>query len=410
MKLKLKLKKRNTFDLKEVSIVKKILNSGNLSGYVGEWDSQFYGGKYVKKFENKICKYFNVRYAVAVNSWTSGLICAIGALDISPGDEILVPPWTMSASATAIIHWNAIPVFVDIDPENFCIDPKKIEEKITNKTKAIMVVDIFGQSADMDEINKIAKKYKLKVISDSAQSIGAKYKNKFAGTLGDIGGFSFNFHKHIHCGEGGVLVTNNKLLSEKMRMIANHAEAVMRKRKNFPITNMIGYNFRLTEIQAAILIEQLKKLKGILKKQNLLAKKLNDGLKNLEGLKIPKIDKKKTHSYYVYPILYLQKKNKINRASIVNQLKLKGLKGIGEGYTNLHLLPIFKRKIAYGSKRSIPWILNKKKYYYKKGICPIAEKYHEKMFIPFGLMLYDFSLKDIRFYIDVIKNVWEKNF
>ena len=152
---------------------------------------------------------------------------AIGALDIEPGDEIIVPTWTMCASATAILHWNAIPVFADIDPENFCISPSSIESNISPFTKAIMAVDIFGQSADIDQIMSIAKKHNLKVISDTAQSPGAIYKNKLAGTLSHIGGYSLNYHKHIHTGEGGVLVTNDDNLANRMRLIRNHGEAAI---------------------------------------------------------------------------------------------------------------------------------------------------------------------------------------
>lgn len=408
----MKFKKKTNFNAKEISAVKKVIKSGTLSSFVGEWEDKFYGGPIVRKFENNVCKYFGVKYAVSVNSWTSGLICAVGALNIEPGDEILVCPWTMSASATAILHWNAIPVFVDIDPENFCIDYNKIEEKISKKTKAIMVVDIFGLSADMYEINRIAKRHKLKVISDCAQAIGAKYKKKFAGTLADIGGFSFNHHKHIHCGEGGVLVTNNKLLAEKMRMIANHAEAVLAKRKNFPIMNMVGYNFRLTEIQAAILIEQLKKLKKIVLRQNILANELNKGLRDLPGIHIPQYDKKiKTHSYYVYPIIYKKEQtlHKNSRKEFVAKLNKDGLNIVGEGYTNIHLLPIFQNKKAYGIKNNFPWCLNKKKYNYKKGICPVAEKYHDEMVICIGIMHYDYTIKDIKKIVKIFKKASMKN-
>ena len=129
----MKFKKRNNFDKNELDAAKRILKSGSLSSYVAEWGKNFYGGNEIKKLEKKFNNYFKVKYSIAVNSWTSGLICAVGALDIEPGDEILVCPWTMSATATAILHWNAIPVFVDIDPENFCIDPKKIEKKISKK-------------------------------------------------------------------------------------------------------------------------------------------------------------------------------------------------------------------------------------------------------------------------------------
>ena len=139
--------------------------------------------------------------------------CSSRSYRIRAGDEVIVTPWTMSATATAILHWNAIPVFVDIDPDTFNIDPKLILNSISSYTKAIVVADIFGQSADIDEIMKIAKRYNLKVISDTAQAPGATYKNKLAGTLADIGGFSLNYHKHIHTGEGGILVTDSVKIS-----------------------------------------------------------------------------------------------------------------------------------------------------------------------------------------------------
>ena len=168
----------------------------------------------------------------------------------------------MSASATAIIHWNAIPVFADVDPKTFCLSPDSVEKKITKKTKAIMLVDVTGHPSDIISFKKIAKKYKLKLIIDAAQSIGAKYKrlNKFTGTVGDVGGFSFNIHKHINTGEGGVIVTNNINIANKARLIRNHGENMVNKIKTKNLSNIIGYNFRLGEIEAAIGIEQLKKL------------------------------------------------------------------------------------------------------------------------------------------------------
>ena len=205
-----KFKKYNSIGKQELHSAIKVIKSGILSQFVGSAGKSFYGGPMVKKFERKCEKYFKIKYAVTVNSWTSGLIAIIGAIGIEPGDEVIVTPWTMCASATAILHWNAIPVFVDIETETFNIDPKKIEEKITSKTKAIMTVDIFGQSCDIYKIKEIAKKYNLLVISDTAQSIGSKVGKKFSGTLADVGGFSLNCHKHINTGEGGIVVTNNK--------------------------------------------------------------------------------------------------------------------------------------------------------------------------------------------------------
>ena len=170
--VKKKFKKYISIDQKDIKAAIKVLKKGTLSDYLGEKSPKFYGGYYVQKFERYLEKYFRVKHAITTNSWTSGLIAAVGAIGTEPGDEIIVTTWTMCASATAILHWNAIPIFADIEKETFNIDPNSIEKNITNKTKAIMAVDIFGHPANMRIINKIAKKNNLKVITDNAQSIG----------------------------------------------------------------------------------------------------------------------------------------------------------------------------------------------------------------------------------------------
>ena len=190
----------NPIGAEEVEAAKSVVESGVLSKFLGCWDPDLYGGPKVQEFERVCEDYFEVKYAVTVSSWTSGLITAVGAIGIEPGDEVIVSPWTMCASATAILHWNAIPVFADIEPETFCLDPAAIEYNISPYTRAIMAVDIFGHSANMDQLNAIAAKHGLKVISDTAQAPGAIYKGKYAGTLAKVGGYSLNYHKHIHTG------------------------------------------------------------------------------------------------------------------------------------------------------------------------------------------------------------------
>jgi len=150
-----------------------------------------------------------VKHAVSVNSATSGLYCAVGAVGVGPGDEVIVSPYTMAASATAALVYNAVPVFADIEPDCFCLSAESVAQKITERTKAILVVDIFGQPYDVDGINALAKKHGLIVIEDAAQAPGATFRGRFAGTLGDIGVYSLNYHKHIHSGEGGVVVTDD---------------------------------------------------------------------------------------------------------------------------------------------------------------------------------------------------------
>ena len=306
----------NPIGKEELDAGKKVIKSGNLSGFYAQNLSKFYGGKKVLKFEKDIKKFFIVKYAITVNSWTSGLIACIGSIDIKPGDEIILPPFTMSACAASILHWSAIPVFADVDPKTFCLSPKSVLKKITKKTKAIMLVDITGHPSDIDSFNKIAKKYKLKLIIDASQSIGANYikKKKYTGTVGDVGGYSFNIHKHINTGEGGVIVTNNKNIANKAYLIRNHGENMVNKIKTSNFSNLIGYNFRLGEIEAAIGIEQLKKLPKILKKIQKNGELLNKELKKLEGLEVPEVDNKViTHAYYTYGLKLNTKKIKISR-------------------------------------------------------------------------------------------------
>jgi dTDP-4-amino-4,6-dideoxygalactose transaminase len=173
--IKKKFKEYNSIGTEELNAVKKVIKSVKLSYFIG---GDLEGGFYVQKFEKYLENFYKVKHAVTVNSWTSGLICAVGALDIDPGDEIITSPWSMCASATSILHWNAIPVFADINKKDFCIDPQSIKDKISKKTKAILAVDIFGRSCQIDEIKKITRGTNIKIITDSAQSPFSFYKNK----------------------------------------------------------------------------------------------------------------------------------------------------------------------------------------------------------------------------------------
>ena len=240
----------------------------------------------------------------------------MGAIGLEPGDEVIVSPWTMCATATSIIHWNAIPVFADIEKDTFCLDPNSVEKSISKYTKAIIAVDIFGQSSDINSLSKIAKKYKLKLISDSAQSPATFNKRSFTGTISDIGGYSLNYHKHINTGEGGIIVTNNDYYAERMRLIRNHAEAVVEDKGEKNLTNMIGFNYRMGEIEAAIGIQQLKKLNKLVKNRQFLAQRLTNGIKKLEGINVPKIRKNCTHAYYIYPLIINYKLIGVSREKI----------------------------------------------------------------------------------------------
>lgn len=393
----------NSIGIEEEQAVIKVIKSGVLSKFIGAKHPDFSGGPKVKEFETSWAKYFNVKHAVTVNSWTSGLVAAVGAIGIEPGDEIIVTPWTMCASATAILNWNAIPVFADIDERTYNIDPKSIRKNISKYTKAIMAVDIFGQSADMDEISEIASEYDLRVISDAAQAPHAIYKDKFAGTLADVGGYSLNYHKHIHTGEGGVLVTNSDVIAKKLKLIRNHAETSV----DNCLTNMIGQNFRLGEIECAIGIEQLKKLEKLVKIKQNLGNKLTSKIKNLNGLKTPFVKDNRDHVYYGYGLQIDKKKLGISRKVLCDALRAEGVP-VSEGYSNLHLLPMYQKKIAYGSN-GFPWTseICKREINYEKGICPVAEKLHDETFFSFGMCVYDLDEKDIDLISKAFKKIWD---
>lgn len=399
-------RKYNPIGAEELQAAREVIESGVLSQFIGAWHEDFYGGPKVREFERDAARYFGVKHAVTVNSWTSGLVAAVGAIGVEPGDEVIVTPWTMSASATAILQWNAIPVFADIDPKTYNLDPVSIEKNITPYTKAIMVADIFGQSADMDAIMAIAAEHNLKVISDTAQAPGAMYKGRFAGTCAHVGGYSLNYHKHIHTGEGGILVTDDDRIAERLQLIRNHAEVVVAGKGVTDISNMVGHNFRLGEIECAMGVEQLKKLDGFVRSRQLLAEALTEGLGNLRGLATPVVMDDCTHAYYVYPMQLDLALLGLSRERICDALVAEGV-NVSRSYQNIHLLPMYQKKIAFGS-RGFPWSSDicRRDVDYGKGICPVAETLNDSTYIGFGMCVYDLGLDDIRQISRAFQKVW----
>ena len=400
-------KKYNSIGKEELRAAIKVMKSGNLSGYVADKSKNFYGGKYVKSFEDYLKKFYGVKFAITVNSWTSGLMCMVGSLDVSPGDEIIVTPWTMSATVASILHWNCIPVFADINENDFCIDPNEVKKKITKRTKAIFAVDIFGKSSNIKDLKKIVKDTNIKILLDSAQSPYCKTDNGVAGTIGDIGGYSLNYHKIINTGEGGIIVTNNRKIAKRLFLLRNHAEITNSFKSKKELSNMIGFNFRMGELEAAIGLEQYKKLKKILSSRSKILNLLTKKLKKFEGLKLPTLAKPFENNFYVYPIVLDLKKLKISRKKLISYLKKEGLKDIRGGYVNLHLLPALQKKIAFGDK-NFPWTLNENRISYKKGICPIAEKLHENNFCLIEVCMLEINTKTINLISNIFHKVWKK--
>lgn len=400
--------------------VKEVFKSGTFSRFLGCWHEDFFGGEQVQALEKEWAEFFNVKHAISVNSATSALYCAVGAIGTEPFDEIIVSPYTMCASATSPLIYNAIPVFADVEPDCFCLDAKSIEEKITDKTKAIIVVDILGQPYDAEKINALAKKHNLKVIEDCAQAPYAQFKGKFAGTLADIGIYSLNYHKHIHSGEGGIIVTDDDELANKLRLIRNHAEAVVEAKGEIDLVNMIGFNYRMTEIEAAIAREQIKKLPKLIKERIKNIEYLEKELSKIPCLKMPKVRENSTHVYYQHAFLFDDKVAGIHRNKFVEAVQAElmpitlreteGIK-IGCGYVKpLYLAPMFQNKIAYGSK-GFPWNMaekeNKRIYDYSREICPIVENLHFNSLITHEYMRPGMTKEDLDDVIKAFKKVWE---
>ena len=345
----------------------------------------FLGGRMIRTFEADFAKKFGTTFAISVNSATSGLSTALGACGIGPGDEVITTCLSFNATALSILAFNAIPVFVDVNTENFCLDPGEVERKISKKTKAILVVHLLGNAADMEQIMKIAKKHRLAVIEDCAQAPGTRYKDKYVGTIGDIGVFSFQETKNITTGEGGMIITNNSKYAKKCRLIRNHGESIPdANTSKTDLVNNIGFNFRMTELTAAIGIGQLKKISENNRIRNQNARYLMKRLQGLSGLNIPEATLRRGTICHIFPLIYDSKITGVKREVVVDALKAEGIP-VGTGY--LRLMPenpIFLRKVSYGDK-GCPFsckFYNKKINYSAKDY-PVASKLIYDRFIWF---------------------------
>lgn len=369
--------KYNTIGDAEKRAVAEVLDSTVLSAFLATWSPEFYGGPRVRALEREWEDYFAVDCAVSVNSATSGLYAAVGAAGVGPGDEVIVAPYTMTASATAALVYGAVPVFADIDEDIFCITAASIRRAISPLTKAIIVVDLFGHPADMVEIMQVAAEHDLVVIEDASQAPGAMLGERYAGTLAHMGVFSLNYHKMIQTGEGGVVVTDDARLAERLQLIRNHAEVVVRDKGVEDLVNMVGFNYRMGEIEAAIASEQLKRLDVLISTRRERAEYLTDRLMALPGLKPPVVRPGVQHGYYLYAVRYDGETTGIPRDKFVAAVNAEGVP-LFEGYVEpIYLQPLYQRRIAIGAG-GFPFTYAgyTGDVCYDRGICPVTERMH----------------------------------
>lgn len=369
-----------TTDDEEEREVVRVLRSGVLSVFEGANTQYFLGGAEIKALETEWAEHFGVRHAIAVNSATSALMAAVGALGIGPGDEVIVTPWTMTATPTAILAYNAIPVFCDISEDTFNLDPDSVRRAITPHTRAIMPVHLFGHPADMGPLMDIAREHDLAVIEDAAQSPMAAYHGRVTGTIGDIGVFSLNSNKIIQCGEGGIAVTNDDELALRLRLIRNHAEAAIATGIRVKsLVNMLGWNYRMNEIEAAISRVQLRKLGRLLKERLALVEYLNRRLAGLPGVTLPAVRPGCTHSYFRYALRLDRALVPVSAPVLAQILNAEGM-DFYPGYEPLYLQPLYQQRIVFGDK-GCPFTCGhyQGQVDYSRGICPVAERLRDEV-------------------------------
>jgi len=386
----------------EIDAVRRVAESGQLSGFYGSKGPQFFGGPVVQAFEEAWRRQFGVHHAVSMNSATSGLFAAMGAIGLSPGDEVIVPPFTMSATAVAPLVYGGIPVFADIERETFTLDPEAVEAAVTPRTRAILVVNLFGQPARLRALRELADRKGLMLVEDNSQGPLAAEGGRFAGTIGHIGVFSLNYHKHIHTGEGGVCVTDDHALALRLQLIRNHAESVVESEGLVDLTNMIGFNYRLSELSAAVGIEQLRAAEAHVSRRENVGTRLSEGIAGLDGLHPPVVRKDCRHVYYVWALRVDTAVLGVSRAQFSKALAAEGFPHFCGYVAPLYRLPVFRRRIAMG-RSGFPFTLSNVSY--PDGLCPVTEDLHERELIGFEPCAYDLDATDIDALVAAIRKV-----
>ncbi len=325
----------------EIAAVTEVLESGILTHKSGS-------GMFVRRFEEAFAKFVGAKHVIAMNSGTAALHAALLAFDVKAGDEVIAPPFSFIATTNMVLLNGAKVVFADISPDNFNLDPAKVEAAITPKTRAILPVHLYGHPADMDPLVELAQKHGVRIIEDAAQAHGSKYKGRDVGTIGDVGCFSLYPSKVITTGEGGLLTTNDDELAETLRQIRTHGEI-----RPYEYVQL-GHNYRLPELQAAIGVEQMKRLPDFLEKRKKNAEHLTSHLADVKNIVRPAEASWATHNWYLYTIRIPAPRNRDSVQKALHTAKI----GAAIYYeVPLHLTPIYRRLFQY-----------------KEGLMPVSEQ------------------------------------
>jgi dTDP-4-amino-4,6-dideoxygalactose transaminase len=345
-------------DEREIKAVTDVVKSG-----------AFGFGSKVAEFEVKFAEYMDAKYGICTNSGTTSIITALIAAGVGAGDEVIIPPYTFIATASAVLDANGTPVFADIDPDNYCLSPESVEQMITEKTRAIITVHLGGCPTDMDVLMALAKKYNLAVIEDASHAHGARYKGKAVGALGDMGCFSFQSSKNLNCGEGGIVLTNDQALYD--RCLAQHNSRRISSETIGDMSDIVGTNFRMTEFQGAILLAQFERFdeQSNIRDENGMF--LTKQLRQIGGFKIPRPSYVTRHGYHFITITYESEEFKgLPLGDFIDALNAEGIP-CGGGYGPLYRDGIFQSPITHRPVTRNP-------VYYSNLYLPITEELSTK--------------------------------
>lgn len=395
----------NSIGAAEKEAVMRVLDNGELSGFIASAGDGFLGGPEVRSLEAEFEAYFDVAYARAFNSATSALHAAVASMGVGPGDEVITSPYTMSATATAILMTGAVPVFADIEDDTFGIDPVSVEANVTAQTKGILAVNIFGHPARLGLLRKIADRNGLFLIEDNAQAPDADYCGRKTGTVGDIGVFSFNRHKAMQSGEGGMLITSDERLATKAALVRNHGEVVVADMGVDDIVNTVGLNYRMGEMEAAVARVQFGKMQMLNGDRQRLAARLSAGLSNISGITPPKIEKDCSHVFYIYGMKYDADQTGIPRDLFVEAMKAEGFAVRGGYVKPIYLEPLYQRKICFGPD-GFPFTANPRNdIRYELGLCPTCERLQDGEFMLTGMMQPPQSEADMDLFVEACAKI-----
>lgn len=373
------IKNPNKYLGNELNYITKVLEGESWSATGGSWTNSL---------ERAFAKKFGAKYGVAFNSGTSTLHAALEAAGVQPGDEVISPAITVIMDTTATFHANAVPVYADVDPKTFTMDPADVARKITPKTKAIITVAIYGLSPDMDPIMDIARKHNIPVIEDNAQAVLSYYKGRLLGTIGDMASFSFENTKHISCGEGGMIITDNEKYAESVRKIGGHGFKNLRAEEgrirlnqdvfqnpHYKRHDVLGWNYRLSEFNSAIALAQLERVDELVELRKRSAQNFIDVMKTCDYLVPQHLPSGYVNSYYTLGVVYEGRKSiGVSWEDFRKAYIDAGGDGIYGAWSVPYLEPmVAERQFA----RRCPWVYDRVSY--APGLCPVAETIQPKI-------------------------------